>query len=535
MISRSTPGVSDAESRAEAVRQWSSAGQPAAASRGCPTDQHGPIAAGDAALHTLNRAIVLLDELLTEQVNAILHHPTFQRLESLWRGARYLVEHAAAEGDRLVKVRLLNVSWRELERDAERATEFDQTALFRKVYEEEFGMAGGEPFGVLIGDYEITHRPTAEHPIDDLSVLRMVSETAAAAFAPFICGLSPSFLGLESFSQLERQPDVAALMQNPEYAQWNSLRQAEDSRFLGLTTPRILMRLPYERTEAVAVRRHCAKCGAEQSRARLTTCESCGIALPPGQAGAVRTHRLGFRFHEDVAGPDRSKYLWGSAAFALGAVLIRTFAQSGWLADIRGFDRNVETGGLVTGLPVHSFGLDVPGVAPKMSTEVALDPMQERVLSDLGWIPLSHCHDTDLSVFFSNRSVHKPVVYGEEAATLNARISAMLQYTFCVSRFAHYLKVQAREHLGSTIATSQLESRLRDWINGYVTPDSLAPADVKAKYPLREAEVNVKDVPGRPGVHQIVMRLWPHYQLDDLLVSLRYVTRLDRNPAAGAT
>jgi predicted component of type VI protein secretion system len=482
----------------------------------------------NALVDVVNRAIVLLDELITAQVNVILHHPVFQRLEGLWRGARFLVAHAGAWGDRLVHIRLLNVSWKELAKDAERAAEFDQTVLFRKVYEEEFGMPGGEPFGLLIGDYEVKHKPTADHPCDDLDVLRMISETAAAAFAPFLCGMSPAFLGLESFCQLERQPELTGLLQNAEYAKWDSLRQAEDSRFLGLTVPRILMRLPYERCDAVVVRRFCTKCGIELQRRRQVHCDSCGAA-DAGAAHAVRSVRLGFRFEEEVAGPDRSKYLWSTAGFAFAAVAIRAFAQSGWLADIRGLERDSDAGGLVTGLPVHSFGLDAPGVAPKMSTEVALISFQERVLSDHGWIPLTHCHDADLCVFYNNRSVYEPPVYDDERASLNAKISAMLQYTLCVSRFAHCLKVQAREHIGSAMAPTELGNRLRDWINQYVTPDALATPEVKARFPLREADVSVREVAGRPGIHQIVMKLWPHYQLDDLHVGLRFVTRVDRS------
>jgi type VI secretion system protein ImpD len=481
----------------------------------------------EAFCRRVNRIIVLLDEAISKQVNKILHDPRFQRLESSWRGLHYLAEQSGVEGERVVRIRVLNVAWKELARDAERALEFDQTELFKKIYEQEYGMPGGQPFGVLIGDYEVQHQPSPETTVDDLEVLRSISETAAAAFAPFICGIHPSFLGLDTFAQLERQPNLDRLFQSPDYEKWHARRRSEDSRFLGLTVPRILIRLPYERTDAVVVRRYCRSCNATLERPREGLCETCGAHFDPALSNAFRVERLGFRFHEDVEAPDRSGYLWGSAAFAFGAVLIRTFIDTGWLADIRGFDRNVERGGLVTGLPAHTFGLDAPEVAPKMSTDVALDAFQEKTLAEQGLIPLSHCHDTGFSVFFSNRSVHKPQTYDEEAATVNARISSMLQYTLCVSRFAHYLKVQARDRIGSMREPKELADSLRDWINAYVTQDSLASADTKAKYPLREADVQVREVPSRPGTYQLVMKLWPHYQLDELLVSVRLVTPVD--------
>lgn len=475
----------------------------------------------------LQREIARIDGLLADQVNAILHHRSFQRLEASWRGIRYLVDRAAIESEQ-VQVRVFSVTWREIARDAERAAEFDQTVLFQKVYEAEFGVAGGQPFSVLIGDYEIHLRPSIEHPVDDLDVLASISQTAAAAFAPFICGAHPTLMGLEHFGQLERLTDFESRFQGPDYAKWRNLRTNEDMRFVGLTLPRVLMRLPHRSTYALTRRRLCPRCGARApSGAEPLPCPGCKSVLDWSDARNVRVEQLGFRYTEDVSGKDRSKYLWANAAYAMGGVLIRAFGQCGWLADIRGASRDRDEGGIVTGLPVDTYGMDVAGVAPKMSTEVIITDQLEKSISDQGLIPLCHCYDTPFCAFYSNRAVHKPQVYDNEAATINARISAMLQYTLCVSRFAHYLKVLSREAIGSAVEPNELEDRLHDWLHQYVTPDELAPADVKARYPLREASVKIKPLAGRPGEHQCQIKLWPHYQLDDLLISVRMVTNLD--------
>jgi type VI secretion system ImpC/EvpB family protein len=433
----------------------------------------------------LSRDIARIDALLSEQVNAILHHPQFQGLEASWRGLRYLVEGADPEEG--IKVRVLSVSWKELARDAERAAEFDQSQLWRKIYNEEFGMPGGEPFGVLIGDYELRHRPAADHPIDDLDVLESISHVAAAAFAPFLAAASPALLGLESFNQLERPMELGKIFQHEEYLRWRSFRDSEDSRFVGLTLPRVLMRLPYR---------------ADGSRAD------------------------GFRFHEDVEGPDSRKYLWGNAAYAFGAVLLRAFTESRWLAEIRGVKRDELGGGLVTGLPVHSFGMEAAGVAGKCSTELTITDQQEKELGDLGFVPLCHLKDTEHCAFYGNASVQKPKTYTEIAATMNARISSMLQYMLCVSRFAHYLKVRTQYKIGGFTEAQMLEDDLNRWINDYVAPDAEASPAVKAKFPLREAQVQVKEAPGRPGSYQCVMHLMPHYQLDTVTASVSLKTEM---------
>jgi type VI secretion system ImpC/EvpB family protein len=439
----------------------------------------------DEVVRLLGRDVARLDALLTRQVNAILHHPRFQRLEASWRGLRYLTEQA--DGAENVKIRVLSVSWSEIARDLERAIEFDQSQLFRKVYNDEFGTPGGEPFGLLLGDYEIRPRPSAEHPVDDVAALGAISQVAAAAFAPFVAGVHPSMFGLDQFSELEQPLHLDKTFNQLEYLKWNAFRQTEDARFVGLTLPRVLMRLPYE-----------------DDGSRVD----------------------GFRFHEDVASPDRSAYLWGNAAYAFGAVVVRAFAETGWLAGIRGVERDALKGGLAPGLPVHCFSTDRHGVAPKCSTDVVVGDFQEQELSELGFISLCHCADTEFSAFYGNHSVQIPKRYDEAAATMNARISAMLQYMLCVSRFAHYLKVAARDKIGAFSEAHECEDYLNHWLQQYVTSDSEAPTEVKARYPLREASVRVREHPGKPGSYLCVAHLWPHLELDEATSTLKVTTEL---------
>jgi len=435
----------------------------------------------------LNRDVALIDRLVNEQLNAILHHPDFQRLEASWRGIRYLVDRAGEEGEPNVKIKVLSATWRELERDFERAAEFDQSQMFRKLYEEEFGNPGGEPYGILLGDYEIHPRPSGQHPHDDMAILASLAQVAAAAFCPFITSVSPTMFGLDDFGGLEQRLDHAKTLDQIEYVKWNALRKTEDSRFVGLTLPRVLMRLPYE-DDGTRVDRFC--------------------------------------FREDVGGLDRGKYLWGSAAYAFGGVLTRAFAESGWLADTRGVQRDIEGGGLAVGLPVHSFRTDKTGVAIKFSTSVVVTDELERELSELGFVPLCDCKDTEYSAFYSNPSIQQPKKYDRPAATANAKMSAMLQYTLCVSRFAHYVKVLGRDKIGVFSEPAELERFLDGWIVTYVTTDEDASPQVRARFPLREARVEVKEQPGKPGAYQCIMHLAPHYELDELTATVRIATEL---------
>ncbi|MGH7127225.1 MAG: type VI secretion system contractile sheath large subunit [Planctomycetaceae bacterium] len=427
----------------------------------------------------LGRDVAEIDELLSEQVDAILHDPRFQKLEASWRGLSYLVEQAGEAAN--VKVRVLNATRKELARDLERAIEFDQSTLFRKVYSEEFGTPGGQPFGLLVGDYEVYHHP--EH----VEFLKNISKAAAAAFAPFITGVGPAMFGLDDFGGLELPLDLPRTFQQTEYVKWKSLRETEDGRFIGLALPRVLMRPPYE-------------------------------------DNGLRND--GFRFVENVAGPNRSRYLWGNAAYALAAVAVRAFAESGWLANIRGVQPGVEGGGLVTGLPSHSFGTDKRGLVPKCSTDVIITDAIEQHLGELGFIPLCDCKDTEYSAFYGNQSIQKPKVYDRLPATINARLSAMLQYMLCVSRFAHYLKIIGRDKVGSFLEARECQSFLQDWLRQYVTAGDDLTDEVKARYPLREGRVEVGELPGKPGSYRSVFHLRPHYQLDELVASIRLVTEL---------
>ena len=425
----------------------------------------------------LNRDIARLDALLNRQVNAILHHPDFQELEASWRSLRFLVDQVP-EGSKDVKVKVLNVSWKELTHDLTvRNLEFDQSQLFRRVYSDEFGMPGGEPFGVLIGDYEIRHRMSRDHPYNDLETLKAIAGVAAAAFAPFIAAAHPSLLELGSYAELEKPLNLSQTFEQIDYLKWKAFRKVEDARFVGLTLPRVLARLPY----------------VEDS-----------------------TRADGFRFREEVGRADRSSYLWGNAAYAFAAVVIRAFATSGWLADIRGARRGEISGGAVTGLPSHSFSTDTNGVALKCSTDTIITDAQERELGLLGFIPLCYCQDTKLSAFYGNQSVQEPKVFDQLSANVNARLSAMLQYILCASRFAHYLKAIYRDRIGSFTSVAELQSFLQKWLGSYTSAGETS----EARKPLREASVELEELPNRPGSYLCRMFLRPHYQLDQLSAAL---------------
>lgn len=440
----------------------------------------------DQLARAISESIAVIDDLVNGQLNAVLHHPAFQALEASWRGLEYLADRLDEAADPKIHVRVLNATWRELEEDFDRAIEFDQSQLFRKVYSEEFDMPGGTPFGVLVGDYQVQLRASSEHR-NDVSVLRHLSQVAAASFCPWLTSASPDLFGIEDFSTLERNLNLESIFRGTEYVKWRALRDSPDARFLGLLLPRVLMRLPY-RDDGTRVD--------------------------------------GFRFHEDVTGPDRSKYLWGNPAYALAGVLIRSFGQSGWLADIRGARRDVEGSGLITTLPRESFATDALGVAPKCSTEVIVTDVLERQLAEFGFMAICDCKDTDYSAIYSTPSVQKPQVFSSPDANRNARISSMLQFMLCVSRFAHYIKVIARDRIGSTKTPEEFQRVLEDWLTGYVTSDADATAEVKARHPLRAASVDVHPRRGRAGVYQCVIRLAPHYELDDLCASVQLATEL---------
>ncbi len=426
----------------------------------------------------INQRIAQIDHLLSLQVNMVLHHPEFQKLEATWRGLHYVLEQSETSAN--CKIKVLNVSKKEMLRDLQRVPEFDQSNAFKKIYEEEFGVFGGEPFAALISDYYFGKGP------EDIELLERMSQVAAAAHAPFIAASTADMFNLEDFTGLDAPRDLGKVFDTTEYARYKGFRMNEDSRYVCLTMPRVLMRVPYGReTKAVD----------------------------------------GFNYEEAVDGMTHDKYLWGNASFTLGARISQAFSRYGWCAAIRG----VEGGGLVEGLPVHTFYTDSGDVAMKCPTETIITDRREKELADLGFAPLVHCKGTDYAAFFSVQSCQKPKLYDKEAANANARLSAQLPYILAVSRFAHYMKSMMRDKIGSFMSRKDCESFLNRWISNYVTPDDTASAAAKAQFPLREAKVEVLDVPGKPGAYRAVAFLRPHFQLDELSVSLRLVAELPQS------
>jgi type VI secretion system protein ImpC len=419
--------------------------------------------------------IAQIDHLISIQLNEILHHPDFQKLEASWRGLRYLVEQS--ETSSMLKIKVLNASKKELLRDMQRAPEFDRSGLFQKIYEDGFGIFGGEPFGALIGDFEISKHP------EDIEFLEKISQVAAAAHAPFLTAASPQLLSMDSFTQLGDPRDIGAIFENTTYGKWKTFRESEDSRYIALAMPHILMRLPY------------------------------GKDTQPVD---------GFNYEEAVDGSDHSKYLWGNAAYALGARVTNAFTRYGWCAAIRG----VESGGLVEGLPAHNFQTDQGDVALKCPTEIAVTDRREKELADHGLAPLVHRKGTDNAAFFSVQSANKPKKYDKPEANANARLSAQIPYIMATCRFAHYLKVIMRDKVGGFMSRLACEKFLNQWIAQYVVLDDNAGLIVKAEHPLREAHVEVSEVAGKPGVYKAIAFLRPHFQLDELTVSLRLVAEL---------
>lgn len=428
----------------------------------------------------INARIAEIDRLISAQLNEIMHHEDFQKLEGSWRGLHYLVKNTSTSP--MMKIRVMSVKKAELLKDLERALEFDQSSIFKKIYEEEYGTFGGAPYGALIGDYEFTNHP------QDMALLEKMSGVAAMAHAPFISAASQELFGWDDYNQMSEVRDVSKIFDQTEYMKWRSFRESEDSRYVGLCLPHVLMREPY------------------------------GAATKPTES---------FRFEEDVDGKNHKKYLWGNAAYAFGARLTEAFDLYGWCVAIRG----VEGGGLVQGLPTHTFKTDEGEVAMKCPTEVAITDRREKEFSDNGFIPLVHCKGTDYAAFFGAQSGNKAKKYDLDSANANARLSTQLQYIFAVSRFAHYLKAMMRDKIGSFMSRKDAEMFLNKWINNYVTEDDTASPATKAQYPLREARVEVAEIPGKPGCYRSVAFMRPHFQLDELSVSLRLVA--DLPPPAG--
>jgi type VI secretion system protein ImpD len=453
-----------------------------------------------ALLVRLGEDIAAIDGALSQQLDAILHHPRFQQIESSWRGLAWMVGQAvdgndAADGRSRVEVRILSVTKRELVRDRSDAVEFDRSAMWRKVYEEEFGTAGGTPYGLLLADYQFSHHP------DDVNLLTGLAEVSAAAFAPLLVNPAPELLGLDTLQRLEALPVPDTYQSSPDFVKWRALRDREESRFIGLPLPRVLGRLPYDGW----------------------------IGRPDGVAAEERSwEKRGFRYREEADRADGSGRLWNGAIWPLAGVVIREFGRSGWFADIRGGSRGLEGGGVVEGLPVDGFtGLD-HDAATRGPVEVFVTEPVQMDLDQAGLIPLCASGPDGRAVFHTNASLHASPRYDSAIATANARISSMLQYVLCVSRFAHYLKVIARDKVGAFTDAPTFERFLSEWVNQYVTPDDQASAETRAKMPLRAAQVEVREEPGTAGAYRVVMRLQPHFQLDRLDATLRLVTMVRR-------
>jgi type VI secretion system protein ImpC len=431
---------------------------------------------------TIAEAIKQIDAKISKQLAAIMHHPKFQQLEGSWRGLHYLTMNT--ETSPSLKIRVINWSKRELFRDLSRASEFDQSQLFKKIYESEFGTPGGQPYGALIGDYEFNNHP------EDIDALRLVSNVAAASFAPFIAAASPRLLGLDTFQELSTPRDLEKIFDSLEYTKWNAYRDTEDSRFVTLTLPRVLARLPYGE--------------------RTTKVEEFDFEEAPIDTGDV-ARKMG---HED--------YCWANAAYALGARLTDAFARHGWCTAIRG----AENGGKVEDLPCHVFTSDDGDIDLQCPTEIGITDRREAELSKLGFLSLSHYKGTDYAVFFGAQTTQKAKKYDRPDATANAAISARLPYMMASSRIAHYLKVIARDKIGSFKEATDVEAWLKRWIENYTNSNPSPSEEAKARYPLREARIRVEEIPGRPGSYNAVAQMRPWLQMEELTTSLRMVARI---------
>jgi type VI secretion system protein ImpC len=434
---------------------------------------------------TIESMIAAIDRKLSEQVNLILHHPDLQKLESAWRGLHYMVNNT--ETDEQLKIRVMSISKQELGKTLKRykGTAWDQSPLFKKLYEEEYGQFGGEPFGAIVGDYHFDHSPP------DVELLGEMAKVAASAHAPFITGAAPTVMQMDSWQELANPRDLTKIFTTPEYAAWRSLRESDDARYLALCMPRFLGRLPY------------------------------GAKTSPVDA---------FNFEEDTVGADHDKYSWCNAAYAMATNINRSFKLYGWCSRIRG----VESGGAVENLPAHTFPTDDGGVDMKCPTEIAISDRREAELSKNGFLAMIHRKNSDFAAFIGGQSLQKPAEYDDPDATANAALAARLPYLFACNRFAHYLKCMVRDKVGSFKTRDAMERWLNDWIGNYVDGDPTNSSEVtKSERPLAAAEVVVEEVEGAPGYYQSKFFLKPHYQLEGLTVSLRLVSKLPSEKSGG--
>ncbi len=439
----------------------------------------------------LAQTLISLDQRINNQLNEILHHPELQSLEANWRGVWLLTEQAHHDDNEgLVKIRVLDLSWKLLAKDLSRAIEFDQSRLFAKIYSEEFGSPGGEPFGLLLGAYSVSHR--AQGGQANMDTLKDLAQVACAAFAPLILNAAPSFFGVNRYPELTGVSELESHFGQPEMAKWRSLRAMDDSRFIGLAMPRMMMRAPHR----------------------------------DGGHGPE-----GFRFKEDRSDPERH-YLWGHACFSVGIVAIRAFCESGWFAQIRGFRSGRVAHGTVDNMPAIQ---NMTSVGKLFSTRNAVDwqvsDRMERVLSEEGFLPLMPLENTEMLVLHSVPSVQQPASYDKVESQVSAKLAAMLHYTLCVSRFAHYLKVMGRDRVGGYRTPEECEAQLQKWLHGYTMASEGASDELRARFPLRDASVSVRARVGEPGRYYSVIRLQPHFQMDQLVTGMRLITEL--TPVSG--
>jgi type VI secretion system protein ImpC len=432
----------------------------------------------DDVIGTIKAIIAEIDKKLSDQVNLIMHSERFQQVESAWRGLQHLVSNT--ETDEMLKIRVMNISKKDLAKTLKKykGTAWDQSPVFKKLYEQEYGQLGGEPYGCLVGDYYFDHTP------GDVELLGQMAQVAAAAHAPFIAAAAPTALGMDTWQELANPRDLTKIFSSPEYAAWRSLRESDDAKYLGLAMPRFLARVPY---------------------------------------GAKTSPVEEFDFEEETGGGDHSKYTWANAAYTMAVNINRSFKQYGWCTAIRG----VESGGAVEGLPVHTFPSDDGGVDMKCPTEIAISDRREAELANCGFMPLIHRKGTDVAAFIGAQSLQKPTEYTDPDASASARLSSRLPYLFAVNRFAHYLKCMVRDKIGSFKEREDMERFLSDWIKDYVLGNpSSAGDELKARKPLAAAEVTVSEIEGNPGYYAAKFSLRPHYQLEGVSVNLSLVSKL---------
>ena len=438
----------------------------------------------DDAINSINAIVAEIDRKLAEQINLIMHNPQFQALEGSWRGLHYLVNNT--ETDEMLKIKVFNISKKDLGKTLKKykGTAWDQSPIFKKVYELEYGQLGGEPYGCLVGDYYF------DHSAPDVELLSGMAQIAAASHAPFIAAASPTTMQMDSWGELANPRDLTKIFQTPEYAAWRSMRESDDSKYVGLAMPRFLSRMPY---------------------------------------GAKTNPVEEFEYEEDTSGADSGKYTWCNAAYAMAVNINRAFKLYGWCSRIRG----VESGGAVEGLPVHTFPSDDGGVDMKCPTEIAISDRREAELAKNGFMPLIHRKNSDVAAFIGAQSLNKPAEYDDPDATANANLAARLPYMFACCRFAHYLKCIVRDKIGSFKERADMERWLSNWILNYVDGDPAnSSEETKARKPLAAAEVVVEEVEGNPGYYTSKFFLRPHYQLEGLTVSLRLVSKLPSAKAA---